>query len=127
MRITALALAAALPLSACDGRPSKPGEPQAKAEPAAAEPRYVGRWAVSSAMCADGWWNFSEERIATAGETSCTVADRAESTDATVLTLACTAEGMDSNESWQIDYPAEGRMRVTRNDQPPVDLQRCES
>lgn len=90
--------------------------------------RWTRRFAASRALCTGGVWDIGRERIATAGETSCTVEAVAETPGRAVLGLSCLAEGMASEESWTLTRTGEGRMRVSRAagaETVDVDLVRC--
>ena len=67
-----LVAAAISALAACEAPPApSDAQPAAAARPAAAEPAYVGLWAVSEAVCADPAWRFSAHELATQGEVHC--------------------------------------------------------
>lgn len=76
---------------------------------------WTGDWAATAELCRDGRWRMARDRIATAGETNCTVdGEKVEVDGAISLDLACTAEGTASAERWILEPMADGRMTVTR-------------
>lgn len=105
MRIrTILPVAALLALVAC-GPSEAPPDPDAAAKlgpaeplerslpPASASPRYVGVWAVSEALCAQGAWTIREDGLSTAGEVSCTFNRVSEIPSGYEIAATCYAEG----------------------------------
>lgn len=69
-----LALGALALLAACgkpEGVPPPAPATAASAGEAPAPATYVGRWAATDALCADGAWVFEDRSLSTAGETSC--------------------------------------------------------
>ncbi len=119
------ALAALLLLSAC-------GSAEDEAAPASTGPRptefsYSGRWAATQAVCADGWWEFGDREVATAGELECQIQREAWTATGASLELVCVGEGMTDVETWAITRPEGGRMTVTRGTEPPVALEMCKA
>ena len=102
-------LALVAPLAAC-GEPSAPQRPAPEPAPAPApidptpaatapsegEPpgraRYVGRWAASEGLCADGAWTFRRDGLSTAGEVSCDFEGVAAVDDGYELAGRCVAQ-----------------------------------
>ena len=68
-------LATAMALAACSEQVERPAAaaqpPPPPPAPATTAPSYEGRWAVSLAACQDGGWEFTKDRVGTAGEVSC--------------------------------------------------------
>lgn len=89
---------------------------------------WTGRFAAGPQLCSGGAWNLSRTEVTTQGETACTVVNIAEDPGATKLTLACSAEGMDTLENWTLTPQPAGALRVVREGagRPvTVDLVRC--
>jgi hypothetical protein len=117
-------------LTACGSEPLPPEKPEAQvAKPSTPAPlkqfQFAGRWAVSPAMCTNGWWDFGADEIRTAGELGCSVTRDNRSETGAVLQLTCVGEGMPSVEQWSLQATEGGRMSVTRDKAPPVLLMRC--
>jgi hypothetical protein len=53
---------------------------------------YVGRWAATPALCADGAWVFEERALNTAGETSCRFDQITSTASGYLIDAQCTAE-----------------------------------
>ena len=97
-------------------------------EKAAAPLIWTGRFAATPQLCKGGVWDIGRESITTAGETSCSVNAVADEGDKVVLTLACSAEGMDSQEHWTLTRKGADGMNVSRaagTETIDVDLIRC--
>lgn len=118
-------------LGACgDGeQPLPPERPNAQvAEPGPVKlPNMLniaGRWAASERLCADGWWDFTDYDVRTAGEMVCSIVtdDRTETT--ATLQITCVGEGVPTTETWRL-RDVGGRLSVTRGAAPPVTLARC--
>jgi hypothetical protein len=73
---------------------------------------WEGRFAASRELCEGGVWDLRRDRIATDGETSCDVRGIDSGPDRVVLDLACTAEGMASEEVWTLTPREGGGLRV---------------
>ena len=108
------------------------GSAEDPAPAVAANPKqfdWTGRFAASPELCTGGAWEIGRDRIVTAGETSCTVADIVETGETAVLGLSCLAEGMASEERWTLTATGADRMRVSRApagaETVEVDLVRC--
>ncbi|MFN3945439.1 MAG: hypothetical protein ACK4K7_10975 [Allosphingosinicella sp.] len=90
---------------------------------------WEGRFAATAELCEGGVWNIRRDGIATDGETSCEVRNIDSGADRVDLDLACTAEGMASEERWTLTPRDGGGMRVVRaptgGAMVAVDLVRC--
>ena len=78
---------------------------------------WVGDWAASPALCSGGTWQFREDGVSTAGETSCTIVETMPARSgrkAVTLKLSCTAEGEVSQEEWLLEARPQGVMEVMR-------------
>jgi hypothetical protein len=98
VRPLCLAALSALVLASCQDEGAGPVVSAAAAPAPAIAPTppldgYVGRWAVTNAMCREGAWRFERSRLTTAGEVACDVADVEQGAASWALDVACTAEG----------------------------------
>ncbi|MCR5876350.1 hypothetical protein LRS10_20705 [Phenylobacterium sp. J426] len=57
---------------------------------------FVGRWAASPELCADGAWVFRTDGVSTAGEVSCRFASVEPSASGYRIAAACSHEGSES-------------------------------
>jgi hypothetical protein len=123
------AVAPAQPAAVGTATSAAEGEALAQGQEEAATPFvWTGRFAVTPQLCQGGVWTIEREKIATAGETSCSVNAVADEGDKVVLTLACSAEGMDSQERWTLTRKGADGMNVSRatgTETMDVDLIRC--
>ncbi|MBW0149769.1 MAG: hypothetical protein U1A07_14020 [Phenylobacterium sp.] len=128
--VLTFALTAAL--AACGAQePAAPAEvpaatPQAPA-PDAARPGYVGRWAATPALCADGAWTFRHDGLNTAGEVSCRFDGVAALDDGYEIAATCTAEAPPQSHRLNLSLSPDGRTMSVRGgpfDDPPP-LSRC--
>ncbi|MGQ3039986.1 MULTISPECIES: hypothetical protein [Caulobacteraceae] len=127
-----LTFALATALSACGGeQPAAPVDapaapPQAEA-PDASMPAYVGRWAATPALCADGAWTFRHDGLSTAGEVSCRFDGVAALDDGYEIAATCTAEAPPQAHRLNLSLSPDGRTMSVRGgpfDDPPP-LSRC--
>lgn len=96
-------------------------------EQAAEEFSWTGRFAANRELCTGGVWDIAEDRIVTDGETSCDVDSVGRAPRQVTLRLVCTAEGMNSDETWTLTpRELEGITVARSTGQGPVDLIRCE-
>lgn len=123
------AVAPAQPAAVGAATSAAEGEALAQGQENAATPFvWTGRFAATPQLCQGGVWDIGKDRIETAGETSCSVNAVADEGDKVVLTLACTAEGMDSQERWTLTRNGADGMKVSRaigTETIDVDLIRC--
>ncbi|HVI33395.1 hypothetical protein [Phenylobacterium sp.] len=144
MRRVLHALGLCLVLAAC-GREAAAPEPVAAApEPApaagpapttavtadVAQPAaYVGRWAATPALCAEGAWMFEPGRVATAGEVSCDFTTVTPQAAGYQVGAKCLAEGTAEPQTFQLALAGAGaaqRMTVTGGPwSGPITLMRC--
>lgn len=107
-----------------------PVAPEAAATSAvAASPAvWIGTFAATPQLCSGGAWKVSRRDIVTAGETACTIRNVAEDPEAVRLTLSCSAEGMDTLETWTLTPREENGLKIVRaigGKSTVVDLVRC--
>lgn len=90
---------------------------------------YVGRWAATPELCADGAWMFEPGRVATAGEVSCDFATVTPQGAGYRVGAKCLAEGVAEPETFGLALAGAGaaqRMTVTGGPWTgPVTLMRC--
>lgn len=91
--------------------------------------QWTGRFAATRDLCRGGVWEFTNTGVETDGHTSCTIRQAGEGGGSVELRLACTAEGMKTDEKWTLTPAAGGGMRVSRRalgeGTVDVDLIRC--
>lgn len=129
MRYVATLLLAGLAACEAEAPPPPPASavPVADAPeaPSPPPPRYAGRWAASAEACETGWWRFWNDEVLTAGETRCDILPPDGASGDERLRTVCQADGKVAREEWVMTYPADRRMTVARDDDPPVALVRC--
>ena len=89
---------------------------------------WTGTYAASPALCTGGRWRFSRDKVVTDGETSCRIQNVAEGEGRTTLTLACVAEGTETDETWVLTPTGPDGFRVDRDmgaETVSVNLQEC--
>lgn len=100
--------------------------PGAILPPATAQYRYLGKWAASPALCADGWWRFETRKLRTFGETSCELPEVAATRTGYELRGKCDSEGRKSAESITLRFDERSRrMRLEARTLGPADLLYC--
>lgn len=114
------------PLAAPRQTPAAEPEQEGAAPPGAFQ--WTGRYAATRELCTGGLWEFTNARVRTDGETSCDIGDVREGGGRVELTLACTAEGMKTNEDWTLTRRDEGIAvsRSTGRETIDVELIRCD-
>ena len=103
-------------------------EPAATSAVAARPLVWIGTFAATPQLCSGGAWKISRRDVVTAGETACTIRNVAEDPGAVRLTLSCSAEGMDTLETWTVRPREENGLKVVRasgGKSTVVDLVRC--
>lgn len=102
---------------------------EAKGEAPAGAFQWTGRFAATKALCEGGVWEFTPGGIETDGETSCAIRSAGEGGGRVELSLACTAEGTNTQEKWTLTPRDGGGMSVSRSipgaETIDVDLLRC--
>lgn len=125
-----LFLALAASLSACGGSEAEAPAPSAAPEapaPVTARPGYVGRWAATPELCADGAWTFRHDGLSTAGEVSCRFDGVAALDDGYEIAATCTAQAPPQAHRLNLRVGADGQTMSVRGgpfDDPPL-LNRC--
>lgn len=88
-----------------------------------------GDWAVAPEYCADGWWRFAPDAVATAGETVCSVDEvfsNMSDPPSAAYRLTCQAEGEPSQPTWSLSLESRNTLSIDRNDgRGVVTLRRC--
>ncbi|HYE42253.1 MAG TPA: hypothetical protein VEA15_02575 [Caulobacteraceae bacterium] len=138
--LTAL-VPAALLLAACGGeaggRSEAPAgsEPQPVPAPAPGEPpvatapaAYVGDWATSPALCAEGRFRITETSLATAGEVSCqwSPGDVRKTPEGWTIAARCRAEGPEQPATLAVTGGGDSLL-VRGAPFEPLPLGRCET
>lgn len=105
-------------------RPPKPPEPPKMRR------AYVGRWAATPQLCAEGAWRFDTLNVATAGEVSCRFgavrSEGAQGPESYQVDAICFAEGAETRESFTLAMAGRDRMAVRGGPwSRPIELQRC--
>ena len=126
-------LAMAMALVACSEqveRPAAAAQPPApRPEPTATAPSYEGRWAVSLAACQDGGWEFTKDRVGTAGEVSCEFQRVTPNATGYAIDAQCTAQAPPELKSFTLTFagvgPAETMTVAGGPWSAPVALIRC--
>lgn len=130
-KITILAMAMAL--VACSEqveRPAAAAQPPAPPPaPTATAPSYEGRWAVSLAACQDGGWEFTKDRVGTAGEVSCEFQRVTPNATGYAIDAQCTAQAPPELKNFTLTFagvgPAETMTVAGGPWSAPVALIRC--
>lgn len=90
---------------------------------------YVGRWAATAALCADGAWMFEPGRVATAGEVSCDFTTVTPQGAGYQVSAKCLSEGAAEPQTFQLAMAGAGSARsMTVTGGPwagPITLMRC--
>ena len=105
----------------------KPVAAPSNVPPQAAAPAYVGRWAATPDLCADGAWVFQRDGLSTAGEVTWGFEGVAALDDGYEIAATCTAQAPPQAHRLNLSLSADGRtMRVRGGpfDDPPP-LSRC--
>lgn len=91
---------------------------------------FVGRWAATPALCADGAWDFTAEGVSTAGEVSCRWTRVEPVRTGFRVGARCTAEGTQTDSAVDLaltDTAEPRRMTVTGGPwDGPITLTRCQ-
>jgi hypothetical protein len=126
-----LMLALAASLAACGAEDpaavQTPTAPPSNTPSEAAAPAYVGRWAATPELCADGAWTFQQDSLSTAGEVSCRFEGVAVLDDGYEIAASCTAQAPPQAHRLHLSLSAEGQTMSVRGgpfDDPPP-LSRC--
>lgn len=135
MKVELTTLAMALALAGCSEQAERPATvapaaaQQPPAPPAAAAPSYEGRWAVSLAACQDGGWEFTKDRVGTAGEVSCEFERVTPTAAGYAIDAQCTAQAPPELKSFTLTFagvgPAETMTVAGGPWGAPVALVRC--
>lgn len=135
MKVELTTLAMTLALAACSEQAERPttvapaAAQQPPAPPAAAAPSYEGRWAVSLAACQDGGWEFTKDRVGTAGEVSCEFERVMPTAAGYAIDAQCTAQAPPELKSFTLSFagvgPAETMTVAGGPWGAPVALVRC--
>ena len=135
MKVELTTLAMTLALAACSEQAERPttvapaAAQQPPAPPAAAAPSYEGRWAVSLAACQDGGWEFTKDRVGTAGEVSCEFERVTPNATGYAIDAQCTAQAPPELKSFTLTFagvgPAETMTVAGGPWSAPVALIRC--
>ena len=133
MKVKITILAMAMALVACSEqveRPAAAAQPPApRPEPTATAPSYEGRWAVSLAACQDGGWEFTKDRVGTAGEVSCEFQRVTPNATGYAIDAQCTAQAPPELKSFTLTFagvgPAETMTVAGGPWSAPVALIRC--
>lgn len=129
-------IAALLVVVACSPAPSEnasdppiPRSALAQPKPTAKpdiEPRFVGDWAATPALCDGGRWRFRRGSLSTAGEVSCGFSKIEEVAGGYDVQAVCTAEGQSAPETIKLRVPEDGGpMAVQSKTFQPITLVRC--
>ncbi|WP_374468690.1 hypothetical protein [Phenylobacterium sp.] len=90
---------------------------------------YVGRWAASPPLCADGAWVFEPGRVQTAGEVACDFVTVTEGLTGYAVAAKCLAEGVAEPQSFHLamsdEAPPQGMTVAGGPWGGPVSLRRC--
>jgi hypothetical protein len=143
MKALGVVLVLGLALAACGPDPAPPApEPQAAPPPVAGpspttavtrdvpQPAgYVGRWAASPELCAQGAWVFEPGRVQTAGEVACDFITVTQGPDGYAVAAKCLAEGVAEPQSFHLatsaGAPPQGMTVAGGPWSGPVVLRRC--
>ena len=126
-------LATAMALAACSEQVERPAAaaqpPPPPPAPTATAPSYEGRWAVSLAACQDGGWEFTKDRVGTAGEVSCEFERVTPNATGYAIDAQCTAQAPSELKSFTLTFagvgPAETMTVAGGPWSAPVALIRC--
>lgn len=126
-------LAMAMALAACSEQVERPAAatqpPVPPPAPTATAPSYEGRWAVSLAACQDGGWEFTKDRVGTAGEVSCEFERVTPNSNGYAIDAQCTAQAPPELKSFTLTFagvgPAETMTVAGGPWSAPVALIRC--
>lgn len=129
-------MAMAMAIAACSEQAERPAtvapavtQPPAEPPPAAAAPSYEGRWAVALAACQDGGWEFTKDRVGTAGEVSCEFKRVTPTAAGYAIDAQCTAQAPPELKSFTLTFagvgPAETMTVAGGPWSAPVALVRC--
>jgi hypothetical protein len=132
-----VAAALVLTLAACSEQPAEQAQPAQSPPPPTAPaapltpqpPSYVGRWAVSLAACQNGAWEFTRDRVGTAGEVSCQFDKVTPNPSGYAIEAQCVAQAPPELQSFTLAFtgvgPAE-TMTITGGPwSGPITLVRC--
>lgn len=106
--------------------PPKTDAPGAILPPADSEYRYLGRWAATPALCANGAWQFSSRKLTTAGETACDFTSVATVPVGYRLEAVCQSEGTKTEQTLRLSFDdGEKTMTVRGRTLGPATLIYC--
>lgn len=74
--------------------------------------RYIGRWAATPDLCANGAWRFQTRKLTTAGGTSCELPTIAAVPTGYELSGTCQAEGKKTEQTLKLGFD-EGKRAMT--------------
>lgn len=130
-----IATVALLVVAACSQAPDNAADPPippsalAKPTPTAtpdAEPRFVGDWAATPALCDGGRWRFRRGSLSTAGEVSCGFSKIEEVAGGYDVQAVCSADGASAPETIKLRVgESGGPLTVQSKTFQPITLIRC--
>lgn len=89
-------------------------------------PFYIGRWAASPDLCADGAWVIDASGVHTAGEVSCRFHDVPQGPGPVEVDATCHAEGEAAEWRLHISYAeSAGALLIENGPFAAIGLQRC--
>jgi hypothetical protein len=88
--------------------------------------RFLGRWAVNTALCRENAWAFEPKKLVTSGGTECRFENVSETLDGYNLAGVCEAGGIETTDTLKATFNAATRsMRIAGKSLGPVELIYC--